>query len=119
MLKDYPEQLLELSDEEFRLAKKYALERKKYGEKYSEFGIILAANMLSIKERSKSAGVEMSERILIAEKPELGNLWADIQKHYNNYKAIERMIDAVKNKIWSVKGIMNYNLKGEIREDYS
>ena len=47
MLKDYPEQLLELSDEEFRLAKKYALERKKYGEKYSEFGIILAANMLS------------------------------------------------------------------------
>jgi hypothetical protein len=49
VLKTYDEQLVELSDKEFDLAKKYATERKAYGEKASEFGIILAANIGRIK----------------------------------------------------------------------
>ena len=109
MLKTHDEELLSLTDREIELAKKYAVERKEYGEKTAELGIIMAANMALIHEKKKSAGVDMAERMLIAEKPELGQLWADIQRHLNNYKSIEKMIDAVRNKQYAIKEIMRYN----------
>jgi len=113
MLKTYDEQLLALTDREINLANKYAEERKYYGEKYAEFGIIMAANMGLIREKKSSPGIDMAERILIEQKPELSELWASIQQHYNNYKSIEKMIDAVKNKQYAIKAIMKYNMEGE------
>ncbi len=106
---DYSEQLLELSDKEFALAKKYATERKAYGEKSSELGIILAAFLPQIQEKRKSIGKDMAMTTLISQKPELSDFWADTQKHRNNYKAIEKMIEAVRNKIYAIKEIMRYN----------
>ena len=112
-MKTYDEELIDLTNREIELAKKYAQERKSYGEKAAEFGIILAANLHRIHDKRKTAGIDMAERMLIADKPEIGELWAEIQQHLNNYKSIEKMIDAVKNKQYAIKSIMKYNIEND------
>lgn len=112
---DYAEEILKLADKRRDLATKYAVQRKKYGETKSEIDILYAAKLLSLLEKKKNLGYELGMLMMIAnEKKEgvdiLTNMYSDMIKHYNNYKAIEKMLDALETKIMAIQSIMKYNI---------
>lgn len=112
----FDEELRELTDRRIDLANKYATERKAYGEVKSEIDIIYAAHILRLTEKRKALGYETGLIMLMAE---LGQEFQDSYKsliqHYNNYKAIERMIDAVESKITANQSLMRFYREQEER----
>lgn len=115
---DYSEQLASLTNSRLEFATKYAKERKAYGEVKGEIDIIYASKILGMLERKKNLGYETGLLMLIAqEKAEgvqiLSDMYKEMIKHYNNYKAVERMLDALETKIMSIQSIMRYNREGD------
>lgn len=108
-MKDYTEQLLEISDSRLKLANKYAKERKEYGDLKAKLDIALASKLLELMKARKSLGYEMATLMLLAEQKELTDSYQTMIKSYNNYKAIERMLDAHDSKTMSIQSIMKYN----------
>jgi len=106
---DYEQELVALSKEGERLSKIYAGDRKAYGERKAELDIVFAGSILSLTEKKKNIGYETGIIMLISEKPEFQGTYQDMVKHYNNYKAVEKMIDAVNSRIMAIQSIMRYN----------
>jgi hypothetical protein len=111
---DYSEQLQQITDRRIELASKYAKARKAYGEVKSEIDILYASKMLALIERKKNLGYETGLLLLIAEEKEEGlkilqDMYSEMIKTYNNYKAIERMLDALDAKTMSIQSVMKYN----------
>ena len=115
MLKDYTDQLEELSRKRLALANKYALARKRYGELKSELDIILTGYILQMQEKTKNIGYERALLTLLALKPELTSSYKDMIQQYNNYKAIERLLDAHDSRQTSLQSLMKYNIGQEIQ----
>ena len=110
---DYSEQLLELADSRIRLANKYAAERKRYGELKAKLDICLAAKLSAMMEKRKTLGYETAMLSLISGSPELADDYQESITRLNNYKAIERMIDAHDAKTTSIQSIMRYNRESD------
>jgi hypothetical protein len=108
-MKDYTEQLLEIADSRIKLANKYAKERKAYGDLKAKIDIALAAKLLTLMEKRKTLGYETATLMLISEKPELADSYQLMIQALNNFKAIERMIDAHDSKTMAIQSIMKYN----------
>jgi hypothetical protein len=111
---EYDVELLKLSDTRIDLARKYAIQRKKYGEVKSEIDILYASRLLALLEKKKNLGYDLGLLMLISEEHEFGmtmlsTMYKDMIKHYNNYKAVEKMLDAIETKIMSIQSIMKYN----------
>ena len=106
---DYEQQLSELTSACVKLANKYAVARKQYGECKAELDIRLTGKIISLLEKKKNLGYEAGLLMMIAENPELGEVYKKMITCYNNYKAIERMIDAYEAKTMSIQSIMKYN----------
>ena|SRR3990167_2321514 len=112
-MKDYTEQLLELSDHRVKLANKYALERKKYGELKAELDIFLAGKLISMMEKRKTLGYETATLLLISQQPELAETYKEMIKHFNNFKAMDRMLSAVESKAMCIQSILKYNKEND------
>lgn len=108
-IEDYEQELLRLTDEGRRLANKYAVDRKAFGQKKAELDILLAGSILSMAEKKKNIGYETGIIMLIAEKPEFNETYKQMVTHYNNYKAIERMINAIESRTMAIQSVMRYN----------
>lgn len=108
-LKDYSEQLLDIAESRMRLSVKYAKERKEYGERKAAIDLLLSAELLSMMEKRKTLGYETATLMLISQKPELGPTYKEMITHHNNYKAIERMLDAHDSKAMAIQSVMKYN----------
>lgn len=105
---EFETELHELTTRRVDLANKYAVERKTYGESKAEIDIILAGYILDMQEKKKNIGYEMALITLIARKPEVGQVYKKMISHYNNYKAIEKMIDATESRIMSLQSVMKF-----------
>lgn len=118
-LQSYDQRLESLTAERVRLAKKYADQRKIYGMRKAELDVLLAGKILSLVEKKKNIGYEVAVLMAMADEKD-GKTFADIHKEmttsYNNFKAIERMLDALESQIMSVQSIMKWNLDGERKE---
>lgn len=117
-MKTYDEQLEMYTDRRIDLATKYAKERKAYGDAKSEIDIIYASRIITLVEKKKNLGYETGLLMLIAQEKESGveilsEIYQSMIKHFNNYKAIERMIDAIESKIMSIQSVMRYNREGD------
>ena len=105
----FDEELRELTDRRIDLANKYAVERKAYGETKSEIDIIYAAHILRLTEKRKVLGYETGLILLMAEEGDyFKELYIKMIGSYNNYKAIEKMIEAVESKIMSMQSVMRF-----------
>lgn len=112
-MQDYTEQLLDLANSRLVLANKYAAERKHYGDFKAKLDIALAGKLLQLMEKRKALGYEMATLMLVGEHPELVEVYQDMIKSYNNFKAIERMLDAHDSKTMSIQSIMKYNKEND------
>jgi hypothetical protein len=114
MLKSYDEEIIELTGKRYELAKKYAQERKLYGEAKAEIDILLAGKIIGLTEKKKNLGYEMGLIMLMAE---LGidviELYKKTVQHYNNFKAIERLLDSIDQKVMGLQSIMRFNRENE------
>jgi hypothetical protein len=108
-IEDYEQELLRLTNERQRLANKYAADRKAFGESKATLDILFAGSILSLAEKKKNIGYETGIIMLIAEKPEFQEDYKKMITHFNNYKAIEKMIDSVESRIMAIQSIMRYN----------
>jgi len=107
---DYEQELLMLTNEREKLAIRYAKERKAYGEKKSELDIIYASKIKEINEIKRNAGYETGLIYLMAiSSAEVREMYKDFITHLNNYKAVEKMIDAIESKIMARQSIMRFN----------
>ena len=112
-MKDYTEQLVELAESRIKLANKYAVERKKYGELKAELDIFLAGKLLSLLEKKGNLGYETGLLMLIAEQPDLAPTYKEMIERFNNFKSIERMLDAHDSKTMSIQSILKYNKEND------
>ncbi len=111
---DYAQQLEKYSSERIRLANKYAKDRKEYGDCKAGLDILFAAKILKLTEKKKNLGYETGLLLMIAESGETErDLYKKMITHYNNYKAIEKMLDALESKIMSIQSVMRYNREND------
>ena len=114
MLRSYEEELNDLTDRRIKLANKYATARKSYGEHKSELDLLLAGKILKMQEKKKNIGVEMALIMLIGEEGDWAKTaYAAMVKEYNNFKALERMLDAYDNKITAIQSILRFYRENE------
>ena len=101
--------LKELTDRRIELANKYATERKNYGESKAEIDIIFAGRILKLTEKKKNLGYDMGLIMLMAEEGEYFQaIYKKLITSLNNYKALERMIDAIESKIMANQSLMRF-----------
>lgn len=118
MLKSDDEILLELCDRRIDLANKYATERKEFGEYKSAIDLKLAKKIMSMQEKKKNLGYEIAVLMLCAEDEEAQVINEKLVRAYNNYKAIEKMIEAVESRIISMQSIMRFFRTNENKGAY-
>lgn len=107
---DYSQDLLAYTERLRELSDKYALERKLYGERKAELDLIYASKIDKINEFKKNAGYETGLlHLMKIEGDYLSQMYKEMITHYNNYKAIERMLNAFDTSISSIQSIMRYN----------
>lgn len=108
-MNEYEVELQELTKRRIELANKYATERSAYGKAKADIDIIFAGKIISMTEKKKNLGYEMGLILLMAQEGEyFRELYKSLVTHLNNYKALERMIDAVESKIMSLQSIMRF-----------
>jgi len=108
-LNQFGEILNNLTTKRIELANKYAVERKAYGETKSDLDILYAAKILGLTERKKNLGYEMGLLLMMADGGDvIKDLYKRMVTHYNNFKALERMIDAIESKIMAQQSLMRF-----------
>jgi len=108
-MSSFEEELQHLTDNRLKLANKYATERKAYGEAKAEIDILFASKILKLTEKKKNLGYETGLIMMMAEEgDEFRKLYKEVITRENNYKAIEKMIEAVESKIMTRQSIMRY-----------
>lgn len=106
---EFHDTLMKLTDRRIDLANKYAKERSAYGKVKRQIDIIYAANMAYINEIKKNAGYETGLLILMDKEGDyLQTMYGEMIEHLNNFKAMERMIDAIESKTMALQSIMRY-----------
>ncbi len=110
-MQTYEEELLELTNQRIKLAEKYAIERKTYGQIKASLDVIFAANIKQITAAKKNCGYETGLIILMGEKPELMADYGTMVQSMHNFKAIQRMLDSLESKAMTLQSIMKYNIK--------
>jgi hypothetical protein len=118
MLKSYDEEIIDITSKRIDLANKYAKERKEYGLAKSEIDILLAAKIIKLTETKKNLGYEIGLIMLMAEGGiDVITVYKSMVQHYNNFKAIERMLDAMDSKVMGIQSIMRFNRENEHKGD--
>jgi len=116
-LNDHEQDIIRWTDEVIRLSTEYEKERKAYGEAKANLDVLLAGKILGFLETKKNLGIEMAYELLMATSTTLiaEDLYKAMIRHENNYKALEKIIDAYNSKIMGTQSIMKYKLEGEKR----
>jgi len=116
-LSNYDENLIKWTDEVVRLSIEYEKERKGFGQDKADLDILLAGKILTFIETKKNCGIEMGYELLLATSTNgvAEVLYRSMIVHENNYKALEKIIDAYNSKIMATQSIMKYNVEGERR----
>jgi hypothetical protein len=114
-LTDHEQDLVKWTDEVIRLSNLYGKERKAFGIAKANLDVLLAGKLISMLGTKKNLGIEMAYLLLIAGDDRLvtERVYQEMIHHENNYKALEKMIDAYHSKIMATQSIMRFKLEGE------
>ena len=106
---EYTQRLEELATKRQELAVRYATSRFAYGKAKAEIDIIYASKIKKINEVKKNAGYETGLLILMSTEVYLREPYKEMITQLNNYKALERIIDAHESEIMSIQSILRWN----------
>lgn len=117
-LTDHEQDIMTLTDKVIALSEEYEVERKAFGQAKSDIDVLLAGQILGFLGTKKNLGIDMAYEMLIASYKQNNStvaeeLYKEMIRHENNYKALERIIDANASKVMAIQSIMKYKLEGE------
>lgn len=107
------QELSELASHQIKLAKEYAEQRTKSGNAKADLDLILTANIGYIREKKANVGMDMAYIMLMESSKAASNLYKEWQLSENNYKGLEKLIEAHQSKISLEQSIMRYIGQGE------
>ena len=107
------QELSKLANNQIHFAGQYQEAREKAGKAKSELDILLASNLLSIRERKSNVGYEMALLMLMEESKTAKELYKTMIEEKAKYKGLEKMIDSLQSKISLSQSVMKYIDKGE------
>lgn len=91
----------------------YKEAREKAGKAKAELDILLAANLLSIRERKSNVGYEMALIMLVADNETAKDLYKTMIEEKAKYKGLEQMIASLQSKISLAQSQMKFIERGE------
>lgn len=103
----------ELADSLVEYATTYEQIRTKAGKAKSELDIMLVAHLTSIRSRKSNVGYDMALLMLMEMSKEAQAIYQEMTELTNQYKGVEKIIDAIKSKISLEQSIMKYAIDGE------
>lgn len=106
-------ELSKLANSQIHFAGMYQKSREKAGKAKAELDTLLAANLLSIRERKSNVGYEMALLMLMENNKVAKNLYQEMIEEKARYKGLEKMIEALQSKISLAQSQMKYIEKGE------
>jgi len=105
----HEEELVALADKRINLAEQYAKARNLYGQAKFEIDVIYASEISNINNIKKNAGYETGLIFLMATNSGVRQIYNDLIIQQNNYKGLDRLIDAVAAKQSNIQSIMKNN----------
>jgi hypothetical protein len=106
-------ELSKLASHQIKLAEDYSKERTKSGNAKADLDLILTANISEIREKKANVGMDMAYIMLMEDHVEAAKLYKEWQQSENNYKGLEKLIEAHQSKISLEQSIMKYVGTGE------
>ena len=107
------QELSKLANSQIHFAGQYQKAREEAGKAKSELDILLAGNLLSIRERKSNVGYEMALLMLMEDNEVARNLYKTMIEERAKYKGLEKMIESLQSKISLAQSQMKYIDKGE------
>jgi len=107
------QELSKLADSQIHFAGQYQEAREKSGKAKSDLDVLLAANLLSIREKKSNVGYEMALLMLMEYSEAAKELYKTMVEERAKYKGLEKMIDSLQSKISLSQSVMKYIDKGE------
>ena len=114
-LTDHEQDIVGWGDKQLELSIQYEIERKRHGTAKAQLDILLAKKILDYADKKKNIGYDMALLFLMAQSDEAKVLYKKMVEADDNYKGLEKLLDAYKTKIMSTQSIMKYNLQGEMK----
>lgn len=107
------EELSKLASHQIELAGQYAEQRTKSGNAKADLDLILTAHIGAIREKKANVGMDMAYIMLMETHDVAAKLYKEWQQAENNYKGLEKLIEAHQSKISLEQSIMKYVGTGE------
>ncbi len=107
------QELSKLANSQIHFAGQYKEAREKAGKAKSELDILLAANLLDIRERKSNVGYDMALLMLMEGNEVAQELYKTKIEEEAKYKGLEKMIDSLQSKISLSQSVMKYIDRGE------
>lgn len=105
---------LKLTDEQIEMCQQYKAKRVEAAKCRVELDVLLASKHLSdFKTERKNIGYDMAILQLMQVEPSIIPSYTYMMQVEAEYKALEKLIDAVQSKISFVQSILKYQIKGE------
>lgn len=101
--------LAKLSDELIELSRKYAVARTAAGQAEADLNILLASKYLKdIRKVKSNVGVEMAILMMCEESEEARGYYKTYISKRNEYKGLERIIEAIDKKLSINQSVMRF-----------
>ena len=106
-------ELSKLASHQIKLAGDYATKRREAGDAKTELELMLTAELKEILRVKKNAGYDMAILLLLEVKPELREVYQKFRRAEDDYKGLEKLIEAHQSKISLEQSVMKYIGQGE------
>lgn len=106
-------ELSELANHQISLAQRYEKERSLAGTAKLELELVLVSKLKAIRAQKKNVGYDMAILILLEDSDVARNLYKAMCLHTDNYKGLEKLIEAHQSKISLEQSVMKYIGQGE------
>ena len=118
-LKSYEEELREIGQEQSNNAKAYLKARTRFANAKNKLWAELARSILRYRKEKSNLGIEMALLTLQAEAQNQGNesllaVFNEYELSMAEYKALDKILEALQSKAIGLQAIMKYTLHGEV-----
>lgn len=107
------QELSELASHQIRLAETFADKRKKAGGLKTELELMVTSKLKEIRTAKKNVGYDMALLMLLEILPEAQPIYREYRDAEDDYKGLEKLIEAHQTKISFEQSVMKYIGQGE------
>lgn len=107
------QELSKLASHQIELAERYATKRNEAGHFKTTLELMLTAELREILKVKKNAGYDMAMLLLLEVAPDARQIYQEYRRAEDDYKGLEKLIEAHQSKISVEQSIMKYIGQGE------